>query len=1054
MKKILTLTLTVLMLLSASLFIACGGGVNPPTSSNNGTAKPPITSDGSSNSSVNSNSSANSSTSTGGTQTPDETRLQISAVKGLIDANQGGVEVTFKGVVIGFDSMGYAHVGDETGVIYVRAKHENLTLGAYVQITGAGYVYKGSADYPEYTRQIKAEGITVERASGAKPNVKEAVTLQNSDLISQTGVVAIDASFHGNLVTITGTVQAGSTKFTYYLVDDYQNKLVGLHHYSKHFENSTDDATNKFNALNGKKITITGVIYRYYTKENIWTFQYVYNNFNYVEVGGDVKPSVCGACGGVITNESEHALLDCGHNACISGNHIVCEVCEEFLCNGADHSHSGGTGEWCDLCGREIVAGSDHSLRACGEHCNGFFETLNHSMCVVCNGYLCDGEDHAHGEVQTISQVKAFIDQNPTGVTVDFKGVVIGEDAQGYIHVADESGAIYVRARGADYDAYVGDYVQIVGSGYVYRGSEAYPEYTRQIGSLNDYDRVEITKLETDPPFVINPVTLTASDLKTTSESADISKSFHGNPVQITGTLSVGADKYSYYLLDEEGNKLVGLHHMSKYFNGSADEYRNSFNALDGQEVTFSGVIYRYYTKENIWTFQYISGADPTTLDESIIDGVRYEISSDGSYAIAKESVYGDFNQVIEISNDFNGLPVKEIAALAVAERNDLLKVIIPSNVTLIDEGAFKECTKLVEVQIAEDSKLTEIRSSAFQWCAKLATINLPDGLAKIGGYVFSGSAISEITLSNSLKRIDGGAFESCENLESVYFSGSVNDWAKIAMGDNYAASPMHYASEIFFNNERLSNKLTLSSAVTSISSWAFCNFDFVTEVVIPSSVTEVGYGAFEGCDNLVKITMPFVEINNYYGYSDKKFENIFGDVPESLVEVNIIGSEEVPAYYFTGCNKIQKISLAETITVIKEHAFYNCASLKAVNLPENLVTIESGAFYGCSSLTEISLPKKLENIGGQAFACTGLTTVKIPFTTKSIGEEAFANSAVKTIYIHSGIESLGYGAFGYDLTTVYFTGVKTWEEFVSKVGYYASSMSGTKTYVSSYTLD
>ena len=127
---------------------------------------------------------------------------------------------------------------------------------------------------------------------------------------------------------------------------------------------------------------------------------------------------------------------------------------------------------------------------------------------------------------------------------------------------------------------------------------------------------------------------------------------------------------------------------------------------------------------------------------------------------------------------------------------------------------------------------------------------------------------------------------------------------------------------------------------------------------------------------------------------------------------------------------------------------------IQSPNLPENLTTIEDGAFYFCSSLTEISLPKKLESIGDGAFAYTGLTTVKIPFATKSIGQQAFATSAVKTIYIHSGIESLGHEAFGYNLTTVYFTGVKTWEEFVSKVGYYASSMSGTKTYVYSYTLD
>ena len=38
------------------------------------------------------------------------------------------------GEVIGFDSMGYAHVADDSGAIYVRAKHSLLTLGNVVKI--------------------------------------------------------------------------------------------------------------------------------------------------------------------------------------------------------------------------------------------------------------------------------------------------------------------------------------------------------------------------------------------------------------------------------------------------------------------------------------------------------------------------------------------------------------------------------------------------------------------------------------------------------------------------------------------------------------------------------------------------------------------------------------------------------------------------------------------------------------------------------------------------------------------------------------------------------
>ncbi|MBE5764652.1 MAG: hypothetical protein E7339_03500 [Clostridiales bacterium] len=152
----------------------------------------------------------------------EETELTIAQIKTKIDENPSGCEVTFTGVVVGFDSMGYAHVGDESGIIYVRAKHANLTLGAFVKISGVGIVYEGSANYPEYTRQIKADGITVELASGNEPTVKEAVIVSSKDL-KVSAESDKSKEFHGNLVTVTGTVYVGSDKFNYYLLDDEGN---------------------------------------------------------------------------------------------------------------------------------------------------------------------------------------------------------------------------------------------------------------------------------------------------------------------------------------------------------------------------------------------------------------------------------------------------------------------------------------------------------------------------------------------------------------------------------------------------------------------------------------------------------------------------------------------------------------------------------------------------------------------------------------------------------------------------------------------------------------
>lgn len=196
--------------------------------------------------------------------------MKISEVKELVDTLQSEVDVSFIGKVMGFDSNGYAHVADETGYIYVRHICKELTLGQNVKIEGKVYIYRGSYNYPEYTRQISSTNIRVSIYDGMINDVIEPVEITASDLEN----TDVTASFHGNPVSITGTVECGSTRYSFYLNDDTGKHLVSIHHYSSNFNNDIiDPSENIFLTLMNKKVTLTGVIYRYYEAENIWTLQ-------------------------------------------------------------------------------------------------------------------------------------------------------------------------------------------------------------------------------------------------------------------------------------------------------------------------------------------------------------------------------------------------------------------------------------------------------------------------------------------------------------------------------------------------------------------------------------------------------------------------------------------------------------------------------------------------------------------------------------------------------------------------------------------------------------
>ncbi len=149
-----------------------------------------------------------------------------------------------------------------------------------------------------------------------------------------------------------------------------------------------------------------------------------------------------------------------------------------------------------------------------------------------------------------------------------------------------------------------------------------------------------------------------------------------------------------------------------------------------------------------------------------------------------------------------------------------------------------------------------------------------------------------------------------------------------------------------------------------------------VTEIVVPDYVIAISYGAFEDCDSLVSITLPFVGAekdgtrNTHFGY-------IFGadssdyqddDVPASLKTVVITGG-----------------------TSIADHAFGYCSGLTSIIIPDGVTSIGSEAFRGCSSLTNVTIGNGVTSIGSYAFRyCSGLTSITIPDSVTSIGYQAF----------------------------------------------------------------
>ena len=210
-----------------------------------------------------------------------------------------------------------------------------------------------------------------------------------------------------------------------------------------------------------------------------------------------------------------------------------------------------------------------------------------------------------------------------------------------------------------------------------------------------------------------------------------------------------------------------------------------------------------------------------------------------------------------------------------------------------------------------------------------------------------------------------------------------------------------------FYNCTSLTN-VNIPSSVTEIRNSVFKGCTSLTSVNIPSSVTEIGNSVFEGCTSLTSVNIPSSVTR--IGY------NAFSYCT-SLTSVNIpSGVTSIGHYVFEGCTSLTSINIPSSVTVIGFNAFANCSSLTSVNIPSSVTEILRGAFEGCSSLASVNIPSSMTKIEEKSFhGCSSLTSINIPSSVTWIEEYAFYGcKGLKSIYVYAEkVPSVSSSTFG-----------------------------------------
>lgn len=149
--------------------------------------------------------------------------------------------------------------------------------------------------------------------------------------------------------------------------------------------------------------------------------------------------------------------------------------------------------------------------------------------------------------------------------------------------------------------------------------------------------------------------------------------------------------------------------------------------------------------------------------------------------------------------------------------------------------------------------------------------------------------------------------------------------------------------------------------------------------MMIPNSVTSIGYGVLAFCKALKKIT---VEEGNLKFDSRENCNAIIETETHTLI---------------AGC---KETIIPTSVTGIGNCAFEGCYDLTCLEIPNSVTSIGNIAFGYCSSLTDMMIPNSVTSIGNYAFEyCESLTSATIPNSVTSIGQSVFSGcSALNSI--------------------------------------------------------
>ena len=425
-----------------------------------------------------------------------------------------------------------------------------------------------------------------------------------------------------------------------------------------------------------------------------------------------------------------------------------------------------------------------------------------------------------------------------------------------------------------------------------------------------------------------------------------------------------------------------------------------------------------------------------------------------GTLIIEGSGAMADYGQVSEANSEeayYDDTPWHDYSLR-------ILKVSLPEGLSSIGSGAFFCCEYLNSIEIPES--VTSIGDNAFMVCTSLSRLEIPESVTSIGDNAFARCmSLNRLEIPAGVRSIGRNVFAFTNIQEGVFVAPDNPAYRSDERGVLFTED----GTVLLYCPPSVEGSYTVPDTVRTISEFAFESCHGLTAVTIPEGVTDIGDGAFDGCE-IAEVTLPaslrslgkdafgegyyapafFVADGNSVYASDSNGALFNADRTELLrVPGSYKGAYQIPetvavigesAFYdcydltavtipdgvgsigghaFSGCWNLSAVTIPDSVSTVGDYAFYGCSSLSVVTIPDGVGSIGDCTFFDCYNLTAVTIPDGVGSIGVSAFSgCCNLTAVTIPDSVSTIGDYAFSGCSLTTVTIPGSVRSLGSGAF------------------------------------------